>query len=54
MLAAGPVESAAPLSCQAAKTPPGLAGRRLTVDALPQMLEYDRGCDLELWQLWAA
>lgn len=46
--------SAAPLGCPAAKAVPSLKGRKLAVDLLPQMLEYDRGCDLELWQLWAA
>lgn len=50
----GSVMSAAPLVCQVAKALPSLEGRKLTVDFLPQMLEYDRGCDLELWQLWAA
>ena len=30
-----------------------LAGRRLSVASVQQVLEYDRGNDLELWELWA-
>ena len=30
-----------------------LAGRRLEVAYVQQMLDYERGNDLELWELWA-
>jgi hypothetical protein len=30
-----------------------LAGRRMILASVQQVLEYDRGNDLELWELWA-
>lgn len=30
-----------------------LAGRRLNLASVQHVLEYDRGNDLELWELWA-
>lgn len=31
-----------------------LQGKRRDVTAVPRVLEYERGSDLELWELWAA
>ena len=31
-----------------------LVGRRWDIAAVPQMLDYERGSDLELWELWSA
>lgn len=31
-----------------------LVGRRLDVAEVAQVLDYERGTDLELWELWAA
>jgi len=29
-----------------------LQGRKMSLDEVPHILEYSRGNDLELWQLW--
>lgn len=30
-----------------------LVGRPLDIAAMPRVLKYERGSDLELWELWA-